>query len=68
MFIRNWKNVNNGTLSAAYNSTDWPTIMTDKKNPILSFHNYIEEVEKMISNHALLRKTRKQEFNFQSKA
>ena len=40
----------------------------DKGNPNLSFHNYIEEVEKMISNHAPLRKTRKRELKFQSKA
>ena len=39
----------------------------DKGNPNLSFHNYIEEVEKMISNHAPLRKTRKRELKFQSK-
>ena len=69
VFIRDWKTFNNATFSADYKSKDWPTIMQiDKGNPNLSFHNYIEEVEKMISNHALLRKTRKQEFNFQSKA
>ena len=40
----------------------------DKGDPNLSFHNYIEEVEKvMISNHDPLRKTRKQELKFQSK-
>ena len=38
-----------------------------KGNPNLFFHNYIEEIEKMISNHALLRKTRKRELKFQSK-
>ena len=37
-------------------SKDWPTIMQiDKGNPNLSFHNYIEEIEKMISNHAPLK-------------
>ena len=39
----------------------------DKGNPNLSFHNYIEEVEKMISNTARLTKTRKRELKFQSK-
>ena len=39
----------------------------DKGNPSLSFGNYIEEVEKMISNNAPLRKTRKRELKFQSK-
>ena len=38
-----------------------------KGNPNLFFHNYIEEIEKMISDHALLRKTRKRELKFQSK-
>ena len=42
-------------------------IIIDKGNPNLFFHNYIEEVEKMISNHALLRKNRKRELKFQSK-
>ena len=56
VFIRDWKTFNNATFSADYKSTDWPTIMQiDKGNPNLSFHNYIEEVEKMISNHAPLR-------------
>ena len=56
MFIRNWKNFNNTTCSADYKSVDWPTIMqVDKRNLNLSFHNYIEEVEKMKSNHAPLR-------------
>ena len=69
VFIRDWKTFNNATFSADYKSTDWPTIMQiDKGNPNLSFHNYIEEVEKMISNHAPLRKTRKRELKFQSKA
>ena len=36
----------------------------DKGNPNLSFLNYIEEVEKMISNHLPLKKTRKQELKF----
>ena len=54
MFIRNWKNFNNTTCSADYKSID--TIMqVDKRNLNLSFHNYIEEVEKMKSNHAPLR-------------
>ena len=39
----------------------------DKGNPNLSFHNYIEDVEKMISNHAPPRKTRKWDLKFQSK-
>ena len=68
MFIRDWKTFNNATFPADYKSTDWPTIMQiDKGNPILSFYNYIEKVEKMISNHAPLRKTRKRELKFQSK-
>ena len=68
VFIRDWKTFNNATFSADYKSTDWPTIMQiDKGNPNLSFHNYIEEVEKMISNHTPLRKTRKRELKFQSK-
>ena len=68
VFIRDWKTFNNATFSADYKSTDWPTIMQiDKGNPSLSFHSYIEEVEKIISNHAPLRKTRKRELKFQSK-
>ena len=68
MFIRDWKTFNNATFSADYKSTDWPDIMQiGKGNPNLSFHNYIKEVEKMISNHAPLRKTRKRELKFQSK-
>ena len=39
----------------------------DKGNPNLSFHNYIEEVQKMISNHTPLCKTRKKELKFQNK-
>ena len=68
MFIRDWKTFNNTTFSADYKSTDWPNIMQiDKGNPNLSFHNYIEEVEKMISNYAPLRKIKKQELKFKSK-
>ena len=68
VFIRDWKTFNNATFSADYESKDWPTIMEiDKGNPNLSFHNYIEEAEKMISNHAPLRKTRKRDLKFQSK-
>ena len=68
VFIRDWKTFNNATFSADYKSTDWPTIMQiDKGNPNLSFHNYIEEVEKMISNHAPLRKAKKRDLKFQSK-
>ena len=68
MFIRDGKTCNNGTFSADYKSTDWPSIIQiDKGNPDLSFHNYIEEVEKIISNHAPLRKTRKRELKFQSR-
>ena len=68
MFIHDWKTFNNATFSADYKSRDWPTIVQiDKGNPNLSLQNYIEEVEKMISNHAPLRKTRKQELKFQSK-
>ena len=60
VFIRDWKTFNNATFSADFRSTNWPKVMQiDKGNPDLSFHNYIEEVEKMISNHAPLRKTRK---------
>ena len=40
----------------------------DEGNANLSIHNYIEGVQKMISNHAPLRKTRKQELKFQSKS
>ena len=39
----------------------------DKGNSNLSFHNYIVEVEKMISNHAPLRKAKKRDLKFQSK-
>ena len=68
VFIRDWKTFNNATFSADYKSKDWPTIMQiDKGNPNLSFHNYIEEFEKMISNHPPLRKTRKRDLKFQSK-
>ena len=68
VFIHDWKTFNNATFSADYKSRDWPTIVQiDKGNPNLSLQNYIEEVEKMISNHAPLRKTRKQELKFQSK-
>ena len=68
VFIRDWKTFNNARFSVDYKSKDWPTIMQiDTGNPNLSFHNYIEEVEKMISNHALLRKTRKRDLKFQSK-
>ena len=68
MFIRDWKTFNNVTFSADYKSTDWPNVMQiNKGNPNLSFHNYIEEVDKMISNHAPLRKPRKRELEFQSK-
>ena len=68
VFIRDWKTFNNATFSADYKSKDWPTIMQiDKGNPNLSFHNYIEEVEKMISNHAPLRKAKKRDLKFQSK-
>ena len=67
MFIRDWKTFNNATFFADYKSTDWPNIMqVDKRNSNLSFHNYIE-VEKMISNPARLRKTRKRELKFESK-
>ena len=68
VFIRDWKTFNNTTFSADCKSKDWSTIMQiDKGNPKLPFHNYIEQVEKMISNHAPLRKTRKRELKFQSK-
>ena len=69
VFIRDWKTFNNATFSANYKSTDWPNVMEiDKGNPNLSFHNnYIEEVEKIISNYAPLRKSRKRELKFQSK-
>ena len=56
VFIHDWKTFNNATFSADYKSTDWPNIIRiDKGNLNLSFQNYIEEVEKMISNHAPLR-------------
>ena len=68
VFIHDWKTFNNATFSADYKFTDWPNVMQiDKGNPNLSFHNYFEEVEKMISNYAPLRKTRKQELKFKSK-
>ena len=35
----------------------------DKRNPNLSFQNYIEEVEKMISNHAPPRKPENENSN-----
>ena len=60
VFIRDWKTFDNAAISADYKSTDWPNIMQiDEGNPNLSLHNYIEEVENMIPNHAFLRKTRK---------
>ena len=66
--IQDWKSFNNTTFSADYKSSDWHNaIQIDKENPNLSFHNYFEEAEKMISNHAPLRKTRKPELKFQSK-
>ena len=68
MFIGDWKTFNNARFSTDYKPKDGSNIMQiDKGNPNLSFHNYIEEVEKMISNHAPLRKTRKRELKFQSK-
>ena len=68
VFICNWKSFNNATFSADYKSTDWPNVkLIDKENPNLPFHNYIEEVEKMISNHTPLRKSRKGELKFKSK-
>ena len=68
VFIRDLKTFNNATFSAYYKSKDWPTIMQiDKENPNLSFDNYIEEVEKMISNHAPLRKAKKRDLKFQTK-
>ena len=39
----------------------------DKGNPNLSFHNYIEEFQKMIWNQAPLRRTKKHELKFQGK-
>ena len=69
MFIHDRKTFNNATFSADYKSTDWPTIrQIDQGNPNLSFHNYVEEVEKMISNDAPLRKITKREVKFQSKS
>ena len=64
MFIRDRKTFNNATLSAYYKYTDWPTIMQiDKGNPNFSFHNLIEEAEKVISTHTPLRKTRKRVYS-----
>ena len=40
----------------------------NKGNPNLSFHNYIDEIEMMISNHAPQRKTTKRELKFHSKS
>ena len=68
LFIRDWKTFNNATFSTDYKSTDWPNnLQIDKGNPNLSFNNYMEEIEKMILNHAPLRKTKKSELKFQSK-
>ena len=62
------KTFNNATFSADYKSTDWPNIIQiDRGNPNLSFQNYIDEVEEMISNHAPLRKTRMRELKFHRK-
>ena len=64
VFIRDRKTCNNATLSAYYKYTDWPTIMQiDKGNPNFSFHNLIEEAEKVISTHTPLRKTRKRVYS-----
>ena len=58
LFICNWITLNNASFSTNYKSTDWPNIMQIHiGNPNLSFYNYIEEVVKIISNHASLRKT-----------
>ena len=46
VFIRDWKSFNKTIFSAYYKSKDWPIMQIDKGNPKLSFHNYIEEVEK----------------------
>ena len=47
-----------------YKYTDWPTIMQiDKGNPNFSFHNLIEEAEKVTSTHTPLRKTRKRVYS-----
>ena len=68
VFIRDWKTFNNATFSADYKSKDWPTIMQiDKENPNLSFQNYIEEVKKLLSSHAPIRKAKKRDLSFQSK-
>ena len=68
VFICDRKTFNNATFSADYKSKDWPTIMQiDKGNPNLSFHDYIEEVKKMIRNHTPLKKLKKQDLKFQSK-
>ena len=64
LFIHDWKTFNIATFSADYKYTDWPTIMQiDKGNPNFSFHNLIEEAEKVISNHTPLRKTRKRVYS-----
>ena len=64
LFIHDWKTFNIATFSADYKYTDWPTIMQiDKGNPNFSFHNLIEEAEKVISNHTPLRKTRNQVYS-----
>ena len=66
-FIHDWKTFKNATFSADYKSKDWLSIMQiDKENPNLSFHNYIEEVEKMISNHTPLKKLKNKISNFKA--
>ena len=63
-FICGWKTYNNATFLADYKSKDWFNIMQiDKRNPNLSFQNYIEEVEKMMSNHAPPRKPENENSN-----
>ena len=68
VFIRDWKTFNIATFSADYKSTDWPnSTQIDKGNPNFSFHNYFEEVEKMISSQVPLRETRKRGLKFLNK-
>ena len=67
VFICDWKTFNNATFSGDHKCTDWPKVMQiDKGNSNLSFHNYIEKVEEMISNHAPLRKLENEKSNFKT--
>ena len=60
-------NLNNATFSTNYKSTDCQILYKlIRQILILHSHNYFREVEKMMSCHAPLRKTRKQELTFKA--